>query len=129
VLLAPPPGRERTRQKLLMIPMQSIVILSGPVGAGKTTIASQLIANSPLPIAHIEGDKFWFFIAKGGPGVGRKKNFRTIMSAMTAAAVPYALVGYEVILDFSIPPWYLGEPTEDRRGQECAPALCRAPAQ
>jgi hypothetical protein len=39
--------------------------------------------------------------------VGRKKNFRTIMSAMTAAAVPYAPAGYEVILDFSIPPWYL----------------------
>ena len=29
------------------------------------------------------------------------------MTAMTAAAVPYALAGYEVILDFSIPPWFL----------------------
>jgi len=29
------------------------------------------------------------------------------MSARTAAAVPYATAGYEVILDFSIPPWFV----------------------
>ena len=29
------------------------------------------------------------------------------MAAMTAAALPYALAGYEVILDFSMPPWFL----------------------
>ena len=29
------------------------------------------------------------------------------MTAMTAAAVPYAMAGYEVILDFSVPPWFL----------------------
>jgi hypothetical protein len=30
-----------------------------------------------------------------------------VMTAMTAAALPYALAGYEVVLDFSIPPWFL----------------------
>ena len=30
-----------------------------------------------------------------------------VMRSMVAAAVPYALGGYEVILDFSIPPWFL----------------------
>ena len=30
-----------------------------------------------------------------------------IMTSMVAAAVPNALAGYEVILDFSIPPWFL----------------------
>jgi hypothetical protein len=29
------------------------------------------------------------------------------MTSMTAAAVPYAMAGYEVILDFSIPVWFL----------------------
>ncbi len=29
------------------------------------------------------------------------------MTAMTAASVPYAAFGYETILDFSIPPWFL----------------------
>jgi predicted kinase len=86
---------------------KSIILLSAPVGAGKTTVAKELIATSPGPTAHIEGDKFWAFTAKEGPGHNRHKNFRLIMTAMTAAAVPYAVAGYEVILDFSVPPWFL----------------------
>ena len=84
-----------------------IILLSGPVGAGKTTVAKELVASSPGPTAHIEGDKFWAFTAKDGPDHSRHKNFRVIMTAMTAAAVPYAMAGYEVILDFSVPPWFL----------------------
>lgn len=84
-----------------------IVLLSGPVGAGKTTVARELIACSPGPIACIEGDTFWSFIAKGAPSHRLEKKFKMTMTAMTAAAVPYALYGYEVILDFSIPPWFL----------------------
>jgi hypothetical protein len=87
--------------------MKSIVMLSGPVGAGKTKVARELIAASPGLVAYIEGDTFWSFIVQGRPGPGLDKNFRMIMTAMTAAAVPYALAGYEVILDFSIPPWFL----------------------
>ena len=87
--------------------MKPIVILSGPVGAGKSTVAAELVALSPPPVAYIEGDKFWFFIAKGGESLPRDKKFKMVMTAMMAAALPYALYGYEVILDFSIPPWFL----------------------
>ena len=83
----------------------SIVIISGPIGAGKTTLARALVEISPAPVACIEGDEFWKFIAKADSSV--KEGFQTIMSSMTAAAVPFALRGYEVILDFSVPPWYL----------------------
>jgi len=86
--------------------MKSIILLSGPVGAGKTTVARELVAISPEPVAYIEGDTFWFFIAKGA-GISRQKNFKMIMTAMIAAALPYALYGYEVIVDFSIPPWFI----------------------
>lgn len=82
------------------------MILSGPVGAGKTTVARELVTCLAPPVAHIEGDQFWFFIAKG-TGRRRDQNFKMIMTAMTAAAIPYALYGYQVILDFSIPPWFL----------------------
>jgi predicted kinase len=85
--------------------MKSIVLLSGPVGAGKTAVARELVSVSPGPTACIEGDKFWFFITK--PAGGRQRNFKMIMTAMVAAALPYALNGYEVIVDFSIPPWFL----------------------
>jgi adenylate kinase family enzyme len=86
---------------------KSIVILSGPIGAGKTTVARELVALSTGPVAYIEGDKFWSFIAKAAENLRAEKNFKMIMTAMTGAALPYALYGYEVILDFSIPPWFL----------------------
>ncbi len=86
---------------------KSIVILSGPIGAGKTTVARELVASSPAPIAYIEGDTFWSFIAKGAANHRREMKFKMTMTAMTTAALPYALYGYEVILDFSIPPWFL----------------------
>src|ERR1700733_7424468 len=83
----------------------SISILSGPVGSGKTTVAQELVKITRHPVVYIEGDKFWFFISKST--TDRIRNFRTVMSSMTAAAVPFAVAGYEVILDFSMPPWYL----------------------
>jgi AAA domain-containing protein len=85
--------------------MKPVVILSGPVGAGKSAVARELIASSPGPTVYIEGDAFWSFIAKGAART--PKGFKMTMTAMTAAALPYALYGYEVILDFSIPPWFL----------------------
>jgi adenylate kinase family enzyme len=87
--------------------MKPVILLSGPVGAGKTTVARQLIACSPHPVAYIEGDTFWSFIAKKSEGLPGYKNFKMIMTSMVAAAVPYALYGYETIVDFSLPPWFL----------------------
>ena len=86
--------------------MKPIILLSGPVGAGKSTVARELVAISPGPIACIEGDTFWSFI-KGFDRRPIHKNFKMLMTSMVAAALPYALYGYETIVDFSIPPWFL----------------------
>jgi chloramphenicol 3-O-phosphotransferase len=83
----------------------SILMLSGPVGAGKSAIAVALAALSRGPTVRIEGDDFWFFIVRSGADHSRAKGFQMVMRAMTAAAAQYARDGYEVILDFSIPPW------------------------
>ncbi|MEI9905213.1 MAG: AAA family ATPase [Asticcacaulis sp.] len=85
----------------------SIVLLSGPVGAGKTTIAQALVTNTSHPCILIEGDTFWSFIAHPSLDQPPHKRFMMTMRAMIAAAVPYASSKYEVIVDFSIPPWFL----------------------
>ena len=79
-----------------------VVMLSGPVGAGKTTVARELIAISPAPLYYIEGDTFWPHFAKPD-GKSRREQFRLLMRSVTAAAIPLARSGYEVLLDFSFP--------------------------
>jgi predicted kinase len=85
----------------------NVIILSGPVGAGKTTVARELVASAKGAVSYIEGDVFWSFFIKDGKGTGGHKNFRTVMMSMMSAAFPFAKAGFEVILDFSIPPWFL----------------------
>jgi chloramphenicol 3-O-phosphotransferase len=80
----------------------SVVMLSGPVGAGKTTVARELVAISPAPLCYIEGDAFWSLFAKPD-AKPRRERFRVLMRSVTAAAVPLARSGYEVLLDFSFP--------------------------
>jgi len=84
-----------------------VVILSGPVGAGKTTIARELVESAPGAIACIEGDRFWPFIVRPASDQEAPGRFRMIMRAMLASARHFARDGYEVIVDFSIPPWFL----------------------
>ena len=80
----------------------SVVMLSGPVGAGKTTVARELIAISPAPLYYIEGDTFWSHFVH--PDIeARKERFRLLMRSVTAASIPLARSGYQVLLDFSFP--------------------------
>jgi chloramphenicol 3-O-phosphotransferase len=79
-----------------------VIMLSGPIGAGKTAVARELISIGAVPTCYIEGDTFWSLFAKPDPGP-RHGRFRLIMRSMTAAAVPLARAGYEVVLDFSFP--------------------------
>lgn len=82
-------------------------MLSGPVGAGKTTVAKELVKITKGQVVYIEGDTFWSYIAKGGEQLGMRGNFQVIMRSMLVAAMPYAAADYEVILDFSFPPSFL----------------------
>jgi len=85
--------------------MGSIIVLSGPVGAGKTTVGRALIEGLEAPAAYLEGDDFWFFLTKPKPD--RRANFPTIMRAMFRAAAALAADDYKVVLDFSMPLWFL----------------------
>jgi adenylylsulfate kinase-like enzyme len=83
-----------------------VTIISGPVGAGKTTVAKELIGLLPAPVSYIEGDTFWSFVSRAH-SPDRRAVFQVIMRAMAAAAIPFARTGYQVVLDFSMPPYFL----------------------
>jgi adenylylsulfate kinase-like enzyme len=84
----------------------SVIFLSGPIGAGKTTVAKELVRLLPAPLSYIEGDTFWSFISKEGER-GPRDNFPVLMRSMTAAALPFARAGFRVLIDFSIPPAFV----------------------
>ena len=84
--------------------VRPVILLSGPPGAGKSSVAEELKRQASTPAVCIEGDCFWSFIIKENESLGRKKTFRTITASMIASAVPFALNGFEVIIDFSISP-------------------------
>ena len=84
----------------------SVIFLSGPIGAGKTAVAQELLQLLPAPLSYIEGDTFWSFIRKGGER-GPRDNFPVLVRSMTAAAIPFARSGFRVLIDFSIPPAFV----------------------
>jgi len=84
----------------------SVIFLSGPIGAGKTAVAQELLPLLSAPLAYVEGDTFWSFIKKEGER-GLRDNFPVLVRSMTAAAVPLARSGFRVLIDFSIPPTYV----------------------
>lgn len=83
----------------------SIILLAGPVGAGKSTVAKELIALLSSPASLIEGDRFWSFFSKPHDSDGREV-FRVMMRSVMAAGVPMARTGYDVVLDFSFTPGF-----------------------
>ena len=84
----------------------SVIFLSGPIGAGKTAVAQELLPLLPAPLSYIEGDTFWSFIKKAGEGEPRD-SFPVLVRSMTAAAIPFARSGFRVLIDFSIPPAFV----------------------
>jgi gluconate kinase len=84
----------------------SVIFLFGPIGAGKTTVAKELLPLLPAPLSYIEGDTFWSFVKNGGER-GLREVFPVLVRSMTAAAIPFAKSGFRVLIDFSIPPSYL----------------------
>ena len=84
----------------------SVIFLSGPIGAGKTAVAQELLQLLNAPLSYIEGDTFWSFIRKEGER-GSRDTFPVLVRSMTAAALPLARSGFRVLIDFSIPPAFV----------------------
>lgn len=102
--------------------MARIVIVSGPPGAGKSTIARRLADGAAEPLAcHLHTDDFYAYIRKGYVAPwepdARAQN-TTVMAALAATAASFARGGYEVLVDGIVGPWFLDPWTTLARAQQ-----------
>ena len=87
-----------------------IVIVSGPPGAGKSTIARRLADGAGGDLAvHLHTDDFYTYVRKGfvAPWLpaAQAQNI-AIMNALAASAAAFAIGGYEVLVDGIVGPWF-----------------------
>ncbi|HWD26208.1 MAG TPA: AAA family ATPase [Rhizomicrobium sp.] len=84
-----------------------VLLISGPPGAGKTTVAKALAKAATRPVVHIEGDAFNAFLPLDVKPPMMRRQRLSAMQAMMAAARPFSRAGQDTIVDFSIGPWFL----------------------
>ena len=87
----------------------TVVVLTGPPGAGKSTVARLLADSWPFSV-HLHSDDFWHYIRQGRiapylPQAHRQN--QTVMDALAQAAFAYAAGGYQVICDGIVGPWFI----------------------
>jgi predicted kinase len=109
-----------------------VLIVSGPPGVGKTTVAGILAGRSARAV-HLEADAFFRFIRSGYVEPWKPESHEQnshVMGIVAKAAAGYAAAGYFTIVDgIVIPGWFL-EPLRDdlcEAGHRVAYAVLRAP--
>jgi predicted kinase len=111
---------------------QPVLVLTGPPGAGKTTIGKILVERAAAG-AHLEADRFFFFIRSGfiepwEPESDEQNQL--VMRTAAEAAASYATAGYATVLEgIVIPRWTLGaiRETLEMASVPAAYAVLRAP--
>ncbi len=86
-----------------------VIILTGPPGAGKSTLAAKL-ARCYGKGVHLHTDDFWHCIVSGAippydPASDAQN--QTVMDVIAGAAYAFALGGFTTVIDGIIGPWML----------------------
>lgn len=87
-----------------------VVILSGPPGSGKTTVAELISSTADKPTVHLTTDQFYRAIRAGyiPPYLPQAQaQNEVVIDAIVAAVGAYAGGGFDVVVDGIIGPWFL----------------------
>jgi adenylate kinase family enzyme len=87
----------------------SLTIITGPPGAGKTTVAGAVARSRSLGV-HLVADQCFHWIASGYvapwlPAANHQNGI--VIDAIGAASGRYAEGGYDVVVDGIVGPWFL----------------------
>ncbi|GLY50469.1 AAA family ATPase [Lentzea sp. NBRC 102530] len=88
----------------------SVLVLTGPPGAGKTSVAALLARAADRPSVHLVTDEFYRAIRTGFvlpflPEAQRQNE--VVIDVIAGAVATYARGGYDVVVDGIIGPWFL----------------------
>ena len=89
--------------------MARLLIVTGPPGAGKSTVARLVVATFE-PSVLVEGDAFFGFLRRGAirpwlPAADRQN--QVVTKAAAAASGRYASGGFTTVYDGVVGPWFL----------------------
>lgn len=89
--------------------MAWLLVVTGPPGAGKSTVAAEL-AQRFEPSVLVEGDAFFAFLARGAiePWLPESHQQNTVVTEVAAgAAGRFTTGGYMTVYDGIVGPWFL----------------------